>query len=153
VPHYTERDWERENAALLGGRPPGPCPRCGRVGFYGPRRSGPERKWRLCTFCGFAQDVGGPEGRYRPTAHGCAAWPEVAGAPYIAWVPPDVESYECPVCGGRVTVANALVVAPADDPGHPWWRVPQDLRSATEWLALWRSAIGSPLPGGSRLYL
>lgn len=69
---YTESDWENEikigsicksckdiflknNTHVLGVCNI-PCPECGNIGFYSPR-SGGERKYRACKFCGFWQDV------------------------------------------------------------------------------------------------
>lgn len=149
---YTESDWDAENDALLGGAEPAECPGCRRTGFYGPRRASPERKYGACTFCGFVQDVGEPAVRYRATVHRCEGWPRVAGAPYIHWVPPEEVSCPCPCCGQPVRAAEAEIPPPADDPDHPWWKVPQKMTQVDS-LLFWRSSIDSRLPLQSRLYL
>ncbi len=67
---YTEKQWEEEMkislSSFCGGQhwPAGsctiPCPRCGTVGFYGPRGSSSNgRKYRACKFCGFWQEAWG----------------------------------------------------------------------------------------------
>lgn len=67
--------------------------------------------------------------QYRATVHGCAPWRRVGGAPYIWWVGPEEESYQCAYCGTTVTVTKALVTPPHQDPAHPWWQ-PQGLSHA-----------------------
>ncbi|NIN11525.1 MAG: hypothetical protein GTN62_08470 [Gemmatimonadales bacterium] len=136
---YTLTDWEEEAFATFGeGQAPGPCPECGRTGFYGPRVADPERRYRQCRFCGFTQDVGQPPTQYRPTAHSCGEWPQCARASYIWWVPPGLGSYRCPFCGEDVKVSEALVARPVDDPDHPWWRVPQR-RKRFYYLRFWEN--------------
>jgi|SRR5712691_1906402 len=61
------------------------------------------------------------------TVHGCPEWPEIAGAPYIWWVQPHEQRYECPYCRSAVIVTNAKVKRPVDDPSHTWWAVPQGM--------------------------
>jgi hypothetical protein len=95
------------------------------MGFYGPRVAGGGERYRGCRFCGFYQAIGEPGTLARPTAHGCANWPEIAKAAYVWWSPPTEHSYRCPFCGETVQVANHIMRAPSDDPQHPWWRVPQ----------------------------
>ncbi len=135
---YSEAQWQRDIAALYEhGAPPAPCPHCGRRGFYGARQNETRtRHYRFCKFCGFSQDVGAEPTCYRATVHGCERWRTVAGTPYIWWVAPGEQRYPCPYCGDAVTVEQALRAPPADDPAHPWWRVPQDLSHA-EWVAFW----------------
>lgn len=149
---FSARDWDAENEALLRGEPPRPCPRCGRSGFYGPRRASPEEKYRACTFCGLWQVAGGEEATATPWAHGCDPWPRVAGAPLVEWAPPGAVTASCPTCGARVRVAKNRVTSPADDREHPWWRVPQEM-SAVDSLVFWRAQLESQLPLFSRLYL
>jgi hypothetical protein len=123
---FTRADWEAACWAAFGeGRAPAPCPVCHHTGFYAPRFEEPERRFRQCRFCGFTQEVGHMPERHRATAHDCAAWPQCARAPYVWWVKPRVASYRCPFCGERVMVSRVLVPPPADDPKHPWQRVPQ----------------------------
>ena len=113
---YTATDWDEECMASFGeGRDPGPCPDCGRTGFYGPRIDATERHYRQCRFCGFTQMAGEAPVQYQPTVHGCSEWPECARAPYVWWVSQEVESYLCPFCGKRVRVADAAI---------PRWRDP-----------------------------
>ncbi len=132
---FTEEDWEDASYALLAERAdPEHCPSCGLTGFYGPRALDDAPKFRECRFCGFYQQVGQQCSRRRPVAHDCDNWPEVAGAPYVWWVAADVRWYHCTFCDNpRVPVATSNVfskgsgiVAPSDDPQHPWWHVPQD---------------------------
>lgn len=138
--NYTQPAWQAETDALYQkGGAPRACPHCGRTGFYGPRQNEERtRHYRFCKFCGFGQDVGGVPTQYRATVHGCAAWRQVAGAPYIWWVGPEEESYPCAYCGKTVTVAQTLVTAPHQDPAHPWWQVPQGLSHA-ESTAFWEA--------------
>ncbi len=64
---YTEKQWEEEmKRSFFCGRHWGagsciiPCPRCGVIGFYGPRGGSSQgRKYRACKFCGFWQEVWG----------------------------------------------------------------------------------------------
>jgi hypothetical protein len=123
---YSNQDWDDECVYLFAeGRDPAPCPACGRTGFYGPRVAGKNRRYRECRFCGLYQAVGEPAQRALPTAHGCDTWPEIAKAPYIWWLVPGTEGYECPFCGARATLAEDRVSNPAEDSEHPWHRVPQ----------------------------
>ena len=141
---YTERDWQAENTALQHGVDPQPCPACGRTGFYSTRAAHPSpgkterRHYRACKFCGFWQHIDAAPVPHRATAHNCAGWPKAAGASYIWWVPPDEPSYKCPHCGHQVSVSQALVAIPVDDPQHPWWSVPQH-RTQAYYLAFWRA--------------
>lgn len=122
---YTSARWDEEAFALFAeGRDPPVCPQCGTTGFYGPRVAGDGARYRACRFCGLWQAVGGERQAAAPSVHGCLAWPEVARAPYIWWVPPGVTGYECPFCGEAVEVAATRVGVPATDPQHPWWKVP-----------------------------
>jgi hypothetical protein len=131
---YTEENWEEESYALLAERAdPNHCPNCGLTGFFGPRARDDAPKFRECRFCGFYQEVGQQPKRRRPVAHGCDEWPEIAGAPYIWWIAPDERFFVCAFCGQRapaetsnVFMKGAGITAPSDDPGHPWWNVPQD---------------------------
>ena len=126
---YTVEGWEAEMAALYGARDaPAACPSCGRTGFYGPRQDEKKtRRYRLCKFCGFGQDVGKEPVSYLATVHRCKQWLYIAGAPYIWWVPPGEDSYTCPYCHGTVNVATGVVPTPYRDRSHPWWNVPQGL--------------------------
>jgi hypothetical protein len=131
---YTEQQWEDESYALLAERAdPSHCPSCGLTGFFGPRARDGGKKFRECRFCGFYQGVGQQPARRRAVAHKCEEWPEVAGAPYIWWIPADERWYVCNFCGKRAAVETsnvfqkgAGITPPSDDPGHPWWNVPQD---------------------------
>ena len=149
---FSATDWETENRALLEGGDPQACPECGRTGFYGPRRGGPQARYRACTFCGFRQEVGAAPVRDRAWSHACERWPWVAGAPLVEWAPADAESVECPYCGGGVDLEAHRVTAPAEDEAHPWRSVPQGL-SGVESLKYWRAQLESLLPLFSRLYL
>lgn len=143
---FTGADWEEESYALFVERSdPRPCPHCGRTGFYGPRAADPGLKFRACRFCGFWQAVGKEPVMCRPTAHLCREWPECAKAPYIWWIHPDQKHYDCPYCGQRVAVSRrntfvrgASLRAPADDPDHPWHRVPQG-RPYSYYLRFWEN--------------
>jgi len=53
-------------------------------------------------------------------------------------VPPEVESYLCPFCSKRVPVAEAAIAPPAEDPTHPWWKVPQD-RARAYYQRFWEN--------------
>ncbi|KPJ84309.1 MAG: hypothetical protein AMS18_16945 [Gemmatimonas sp. SG8_17] len=141
---YTEADWEEESYDLFVMRAnPQPCPKCGRTGFYGPRAMDPGRKYRACRLCGFWQFVGHDPLRFNPTAHDCEDWPQCARAPYIWWVHPDEKRYTCPYCrqqlvieSQNVFVKSVLIVAPIDDPDHPWLKVPQN-RSYPYYQRFW----------------
>ena len=130
---FTEEDWEDEQYSLIAERTdPLPCPSCGRTGFFGPRARDNAPKYRGCRFCGFVQEVGNTPTRWTPVAHGCEGWPEAAGAPYLWWVPPDQEWFDCIYCGQRTKVKGAtpfqkgaVATAPVDDEDHPWQRIPQ----------------------------
>ncbi len=51
---YSREDWDIETYEVFGeGRDPNPCPRCERIGFYGPRIEEPSLRYRQCRFCGF----------------------------------------------------------------------------------------------------
>ena len=131
---FTEDDWEDASYALLAERrDPEHCPSCGFTGFYGPRARDDAPKFRECRFCGFHQQVGQQRSRRRPVAHDCEKWPDVAGAPYVWWIDTDETWYHCSFCHNRAPVGRSNVfskgsgiVAPSDDPHHPWWNVPQD---------------------------
>src|SRR2546428_6900343 len=100
--------WDQDSLGICGSRSPPPhCPGCGRMGFYGPRKTDDDRRYRLCKFCGFYQEPDVEPTQCRATVHGCATWPVVAGAPYIWWVQPDENEYRCPQCGTLVSVAAA----------------------------------------------
>ena len=54
-------------------------------------------------------------------------------SPYIWWIDADEAWYHCNFCEKRASVGRSNVfskgsgiVAPSDDPHHPWWNVPQD---------------------------
>ena len=131
---YTEEAWEEASYALLAERrDPEHCPSCGLTGFFGPRARDDTPKFRECRFCGFHQEVGQQPTRRRPVNHDCNQWPEVAGARYVWWVAPDERWFHCSFCDQRAPVESSNVfskgsgiVAPSDDPQHPWWHVPQD---------------------------
>lgn len=131
---YSAEDWEQASYALLAERrDPEHCPSCGLTGFYGPRARDDTPKFRECRFCGFYQEVGQQPTRRQPVAHNCDKWPEVAGAPYVWWVAADQRSYHCSFCDNAAVIETSNVfakgsgiVAPSDDPHHPWWHVPQD---------------------------
>lgn len=130
---FTEQDWEDALYAQAAEcADPEPCPHCNRTGFYGPRALG-SIKARSCRFCGFFQQVDMAPTRYRPVAHHCPNWPEVAGAPYLWWIPADERFFTCSYCkqkaaveGGNAFVKSALAKAPTDDPSHPWWKIEQN---------------------------
>ena len=136
---YTAADWQAEMGALRTAHAPPPtCPHCRRTGFYGPRQDEGHRRFRMCKFCGFTQDLDQAPVFYVATAHACHAWRRVAGAPYIWWVSPAAEVYACAYCSSSVTVQSARIAKPSDDPSHPWWQVPQGL-SYKESLAYWEA--------------
>ena len=123
---YTERkwrlDWKIRDEST---KAPPPCPKCQRIGFFGPRIR-PFQTYRACRFCGFWQDVGHePEFRV-PAYHDCINWPIVAGAPYMWWIQPTQESFVCPYCTEDVSYDAARARNPSLHPKHPWWRVPQN---------------------------
>lgn len=139
IDDYTRADWEAESFSIFAeGADPGACPQCGRTGFYGPRFADPDRRYRACRFCGFWQDVDGGAERYLPTAHACELWPEVSKAPYIWWIEPGTDAYDCPFCQEPVLVDSSTVPVPADTPQHPWWRIPQG-RGQSFYQRLWRN--------------
>ncbi len=141
---FTDADWEDEFYALMAEQAaPQACPECGRTGFYGPRALDGKPKFRGCRFCGFFQEVGREPSRLQPVAHDCQSWPEAAGAPYIWWISSDEKWYTCNYCAKRVAVTGAntfmkgaAVRAPADDPNHPWRKVPQNASYDT-YYRLW----------------
>lgn len=136
---YSQSDWDNECFHHFGeGRDPNPCVACGKTGFFGPRFEEPDRRYRSCRFCGFTQDVDGPPLWYRPVVHGCESWPTCAKAPYIWWVAPGLVSFPCPFCRESGAVTEFLVTAPADDPHHPWWKVPQD-RNRAYYARFWEN--------------
>jgi DNA-directed RNA polymerase subunit RPC12/RpoP len=121
---YTKSDWEADFLSIFAKRaPPPPCPGCGRTGFFGPRRAQDDRRYRLCKFCGYYEPLDADPIQCRATAHGCAQWPTVAGAPYVWWVQPQETEYRCPYCGAPAEVAT--ITRPVDNPSHPWSRMPQ----------------------------
>jgi hypothetical protein len=130
---FTDADWEDQSYALMAEQiAPLPCPNCGRTGFFGPRALDGQPKFLSCRFCGHFQAVGQAPTRLRAVAHDCENWPEVAGAPYIWWIPLDDKWYVCHYCKRRIAVAranafmkNAAVTPPVDDPNHPWRKIPQ----------------------------
>lgn len=137
IGEYTRPDWDAESYALFAeGGDPGGCPDCGRTGFYGPRFVEPDLRCRACRFCGFWQFVEERAVRFLPTGHGCAQWPEVSKAPYIWWVPPDSDSYDCPFCEHLVEVPLSLLIVPFEDSEHPWWKIPQR-RTQSFYQRLW----------------
>ena len=124
---------------------PLPCPDCGRAGFYGPRALDGKPKFRACRFCGFFQEVMQQPTRLQPVAHDCDNWPEAAGAPYIWWIAKSEKWYTCNYCARRIAVTQAspfmkgaAVTSPADDPNHPWWKVPQKASYDT-YYKLWEN--------------
>jgi hypothetical protein len=133
---YTAADWNAEVRERDAGAPPHPCPACNRVGFYGPRDDGAGRRYRLCYFCGFRQDVGAAALKLKPCVHGCGKVPQVAGAPRITWVGVEQYTYRCEYCGAEVEVVDSLAAIPAYDTQHPWWEVPQGL-SQEEYVRFW----------------
>jgi hypothetical protein len=136
---YHRQEWDEESYALFAeGGDPGACPDCGRTGFYGPRFADPEERFRDCRFCGFFQMVDVPARRYVPTAHDCETWPEVSQVPYIWWVSPDLDAFDCPFCTEPILVDSATVPSPIDTPKHPWWKIPQG-RSQPFYQRLWRN--------------
>ncbi len=146
VPTFTDADWEDQSYALMAEQAaPSPCPDCGRTGFFGPRALDGQPKFLACRFCGHFQAVGQAPTRLRPVAHDCENWPEAAGAPYIWLIPMSEKWYVCHYCQRRVGVARAnafmkgaAVTPPADDPNHPWWKVPQDASYDT-YYKLWEN--------------
>lgn len=139
---YLEAAWSAEVRERDRGGQPRACPACRRTGFYGPREDEDGRHYRMCTFCGFLQNLGQARTQLRPCVHPCGLVPEVAGAPHITWVLSDQLSYHCDFCKGEAAVAESLVTSPAEDADHPWWRVPQEL-SQQEYVRFWL-ANGAP---------
>ncbi len=91
----------------------------------------------MCKFCGFYQAVSKDADQLRPCVHGCR--PFVAGAPYITWVGAGATVFECGGCGVEDLGVDSYVgLAPRGNPGHPWWKVPQNL-SAAEYRAFWNA--------------
>ena len=141
---FTDADWEDQSYALMAEQAaPSPCPNCGRTGFFGPRALDGQPKFLSCRFCGHSQPVNQAATRLRPVAHDCKNWPEVAGAPYIWWIAMDEKWYVCHYCKRRIAVArtnafmkDAAITAPADDPNHPWWKIPQNASYHT-YYTLW----------------
>ncbi|UCC47879.1 MAG: hypothetical protein JSV41_10395 [Gemmatimonadota bacterium] len=144
---YSEVAWSAEMRERDRGDQPRACPACRRTGFYGPREDEAGRHYRMCQFCGFFQSVGEARAQLRPCVHPCGLVREVAGAPYITWVPREQLSYYCESCKGEAAVAESLVTSPAEDADHPWWRVPQQL-SHQEYVRFW---LTNGAPG--RVYL
>jgi DNA-directed RNA polymerase subunit RPC12/RpoP len=142
---YTDAEWQADFLAIFAKRaPPPPCARCGRTGFFGPRRAANDRRYWLCKFCGFSASVGGGPVQCRATVHRCTQWPTVAGAPYVWWVQPDETRYECPYCGTVVEVASATVKRPVEDPSHPWHGVPEKAtfaQAAAFWVRQGRARV------------
>lgn len=137
VAAYTRADWDAESFALFAeGADPAACPECRQTGFFGPRVVDETIKARACRFCGFWQQVDHSPIHLLPTMHSCSQWPEVSKAPYIWWVLPHVDSYVCPFCRGTVEVPPSLTIRPADEPDHPWRRIPQN-RSQPFYQRLW----------------
>ena len=134
---YDLTDWLRENGELAGGARPGPCPQCRRLAFYGTFKAAGPRYYRACKFCGFWQHIDQEPETCIATVHGCSRWLTVAGARYIWWVPPGEPSYDCPYCAETVSAQDAKVTAPAQDPGHAWWSVPQDLPTQADYKVWW----------------
>ncbi len=123
---YTTADFAADVLDCFCRRPPGRCPECGRTGFFGPRYAEEDnRKYRLCKFCGFYQQVAAEPEQLRPCVHACGKVPLVAGHPYITWVGSWQQSFDCDYCGstGLEVEANPASV-PAHDSAHPWWNVP-----------------------------
>ncbi|NIM50357.1 MAG: hypothetical protein GTN62_09365 [Gemmatimonadales bacterium] len=143
---YTQRDWTRDHHATVAGANPEPCPKCGRMGFYGPRARSGDQYYRACRFCGFWQEVGGEPQYFEPTVHGCGSWPSVAGAPYIWWVHRDATAYVCPYCERDVDVKSHEARNPYLHRDHPWWKVPQrkSYRRYMKFWAQWSAAAGRP---------
>ncbi len=145
-PTFTDADWEDQSYSLMAEQaPPTPCPNCGRTGFFGPRALDGQPKFVACRFCGYFQAVGQAPTRLRPVTHDCENWPQAAGAPYIWWIPMDEKWYVCHYCQRRLAVAGrnafvrgAAVTPPADDPNHPWWKVPQGASYDT-YYKLWEN--------------
>ncbi len=132
---YSEADWTNEIRERDGGGP-NPCPACGHIGFYGPRSDESGRHYRLCNFCGFMQNVGEAALDLRPCVHTCGRVSQIAGAPYITWIRPELTSYTCEFCGEQTDLAESLSSSPALDPHHPWWAVPQDF-SRQQYVRFW----------------
>lgn len=123
---YAFEQWEEELfEAYALGVDPHPCPHCGHTGFFGPRFAEPDLRYRGCRFCGFWQEVADVPRQATPVVHGCDAWPHVARAPYLWWVPPSRTSFTCPFCDAVGDVVSYALTPPHDDPNHPWWKVHQ----------------------------
>ncbi len=132
---YTEADWTAEIRERERGGPY-PCPACEHRGFYGPRSDESGRRYRLCNFCGFMQNVGEAYVDMRPCIHNCGKVKSLAGAPYVTWVRPEQTRYLCEFCGQEADLADSLSSSPALDQHHPWWGVPQEF-SRTEFVRFW----------------
>lgn len=129
---YSAGTWRAERSDLHRGRPPLPCPKCQRTGFYAARDDHPlegGKPYRACCFCGFWQEVGKePVAAAKLECHGYS----VIRPPGAAWV--------CPTCGKKPDAGSAKPW-PVDDKMHRWWDVPQNL-SQDEYLAYWRLEWG-----------
>lgn len=137
---YTEQTWQEEmdfdqaNPApafwtgngyfAFGGRIP--CPNCATVGFYSPRfepRPDENHKYRVCKFCGFAQELTGyafktsGEKPYRWVMVQCADCnPRGLFGVYDWKVPWDTSAKTC----GNCKKDMSEVKWPSDDPEHPF---------------------------------
>jgi len=122
---FSASDWDEEFRAIFARRePPRACPACHRSGFYGPRKSD-DRVYQMCKLCGLYQAADDTPVQLIATVHDCRGWPEIVGAPYVWWVQPQEEDYQCPYCGSAVKVSSVTVRRPVDNPDHPWRTVPQ----------------------------
>ncbi len=91
----------------------------------------------MCKFCGFYQAVSEDADQLRPCVHGCKHL--CAGAPYITWVPAAASVFTCGACKAEgLDVESYVGSAPTEDPGHLWWKVPQNL-SAVKYREFWNA--------------
>jgi hypothetical protein len=131
---YTEGQWKEEmeisSSTFCGqhwaaGSCKIPCPKCGTIGFYGPRHdpSG-NRKYRACKFCGFWQEVCG------------SIYDERGGKPYRCitvycekcktynWHLPWIKNtWHCPNCKTEMKIAKWA----SDDSCHPFHKLKEQM--------------------------
>lgn len=125
---YKLKQWEKEMkiSSFCGGQhwPAGsctiPCPKCGVVGFYGPRGDTSGRKYRACKFCGFWQEVGGKP--YRCITVYCDKCQ--TSDTYNWHIPPWTQGSEyCPKCHAQLKQTKWA----SDNPSHPFHKIKEQM--------------------------